>query len=105
MITIHIITNSETQATQIAEWMLREKLVYQNVDIDYQDTFVLNDHGKLDKSKTFKLQARSKALLFATIEEGLLSKYGSNSPFLYSTPIVGMDSVRSKELVETLRKM
>ncbi len=105
MITIHIITKSETEAAEIAEWMLREKLVYQNVDIDHQDTFVLGDSGALEKSKTYKLQARTKALLFTAIESGLLSKFVSDPPFLYATPIVGMDAIRSKELVEKLVKV
>ncbi|MFN0033290.1 MAG: hypothetical protein ACKVOR_14100 [Flavobacteriales bacterium] len=105
MITIHIITSSEPQAAHVAEWLLRERLVYQNVDIDYQDTFVLNEAGKLDKSKTYKLQARTKALLFNAIEDGLRAKFGNDAPFLYSTPIVGMDAMRSKDLIDKLMKV
>jgi hypothetical protein len=105
MITIHIITQNEQQAAHIAEWLLRDRFVYENVDIDFQDTYILDHTGKLDKTQTFKLQARTKALLFHNIEEGLIAKFGDDAPFLYSTPIVGMDLRRSKELMERIVKV
>lgn len=98
MITIHIITDNEETLQGIAAWLLREKLVYENVDIDFQDTFVL-ENDEVIKSKTFKLQARTKALLFSQIESGLRETFKDKSPFLYSTPIVNMDAVLQKELI------
>lgn len=104
MIVIHIITKDESHLAKIAEWLMKEKLVHGGVDIDYQDTFILDGNQKLQRSTTYKMQARSKASLFKMIEEGLKSNFFSEAPYLYSTPIVNMDRNRLQELMDqTLR--
>lgn len=104
MITIHILAPSENSAEQIAKWLLTDKLVYLNVDIDQQETFILDHTGAIAKVKSYKLQARTKALLYSIIEKGLQTRFGSE-PFLYSTPIAAMDTAHSKLLIEGLQKV
>lgn len=103
MITIHIITDNEERSQSIAAWLLKEKLVYQNVDIDFQDTFVYKN-GEVTKSKSYKLQARTKALLFTSIEQGLRETFEDEMPFIYSTPIVNMDADLQREIINSVLK-
>lgn len=105
MIVIHIITKEESHLAKIAEWLIRENLVHGGVDVDYQDTFVLDAEKQLQRTTTYKLQARSKATLFKMIEEGLRSNFASEQPYFFSTPIVNMDSIQSKELMEGTLKI
>lgn len=105
MIVIHIITKKEEQLNQIAEWLIKEKLVHGGVDIDYQDTFVINEKEELVRTTTYKLQARTKGLLFNLIEAGLRSNFHEDTPYLYSTPIVNMDRIQSKELTDSTLKI
>jgi hypothetical protein len=98
MIVIHIITENENQVARIGEWLLREKLVHQSVDIDYQDSWKLAD-GALVKYATFKLSARTKALLFMAIEAGLTAQYGERGWCLYSTPVLNMDKENQTALI------
>jgi len=103
MITIHIITENEEMLQTIAAWLLRERLVYKNVDIDFQDTFIY-ENNQLLKSKSYKLQARTKALLFSQIETGLRETFKDEMPFLYSTPIVNMDAAQQLEIINSVLK-
>lgn len=99
MITLHIITRKEEQINKIAEWLLRENLVHMGVDVDYQDTIVL-ENNELKRVTTYKLQARTKSLLFNIIEGGLKSNFHEDPPYLYTSPIVNMDMELAKDLKE-----
>ncbi len=99
MIAIHIITTSETQALAIAHWLLLKKLAHTMVDIDKQETLLLKDSG-LIRTISYKLQARTKALLYTKIEEGLKLEFADHPPYLYSTPIVNMDKDLFKRIIE-----
>ena len=87
MIVIHIITKEESHLALIA-----------------QDTFVMTQDNVLQRTTTYKLQARSKASLFRMIEEGLRSNFTNEEPYFYSTPIVNMDKQQQQQLMDqTLR--
>jgi hypothetical protein len=104
MITLHIITREESQINRIAEWLLKENLVHGGVDVDYQDTLVL-ENDQLVRKTTFKLQARTKSLLYNIIEGGLKSNFHDNPPYLYTTPIVNMDKDLAAALLEKTLKI
>jgi uncharacterized protein involved in tolerance to divalent cations len=104
MIAIHIITSSEQQALEIAHWLLDKKLAHTSVDIDKQETLELSD-GKLTRNISYKLQARTKALLYMTVEEGLKTEFSSHPPYLYSTPIVNMDKDLSRRIIEETQRV
>ncbi|MFM9985539.1 MAG: hypothetical protein ACKVOK_09935 [Flavobacteriales bacterium] len=104
MIAIHIITSSEHQALEIARWLLDKKLAHTSVDIDKQETLELVDE-KLIRNISFKLQARTKALLYMTIEDGLKAEFASHPPYLYSTPIVNMDKELSRRIIEETQRV
>lgn len=99
MIAIHIITTNESQALAIAHWLLTKKLAHTTVDIDKQETLELKD-SELTRNISYKLQARTKALLYTTIEEGLKREFADHPPYLYTTPIVNMDKELSKRIIE-----
>lgn len=105
MIVIHIITKEESHLALIAQWLIEEKLVHGGVDVDYQDTFVMTQDNVLQRTTTYKLQARSKASLFRMIEEGLRSNFANEEPYFYSTPIVNMDKQQQQQLMDSTLKM
>jgi|GEM_PF-5277855 len=103
MITAHIIVSNENQALEIATWLLKERLAFDSVDIDQQESFTLHN-GTLVKRISWKLQARTKSMLFELIDKGLHEQFTWESiPFLYCTPIVQMNTEMSSRLrAETL---
>lgn len=104
MITLHIITREEGQINRIAEWLLKENLVHGGVDVDYQDTLVLEGETLVRKT-TYKLQARTKSLLYNIIEGGLKSNFHENPPYLYTSPIVNMDKDLAADLMANTLKI
>jgi uncharacterized protein involved in tolerance to divalent cations len=104
MITAHIIVSHEQQAKEIAEWLLKEKLAFDSVDVDQQESFQLIS-GSLVKRISWKLQTRTKAMLFERINETLHEQFSFESaPFLYCTPIVQMNQEMERRLRdETLK--
>ena len=103
MITIHIISEEESVISKMAEWLLRENLVHESVDLDFQDMWKLRD-GNLVKTAAYKLSARTKALLFSTIEAGLSANFPQQRLCLYSTPVINMDKQNQQALImSTLR--
>lgn len=99
MIAVHIITSSETQALSIAEWLIAGKMAYSTIDIDKQETLEMSN-GQLNRNISYKLQARTKSLLYTTLEEGIKSKFSDNPPFIYSTPIVNMDKDFAQKIIQ-----
>jgi uncharacterized protein involved in tolerance to divalent cations len=104
MITVHIIIANEDQGRVISNWLLTEKLAFDSVDIDHQESFTLAA-GVLVKTASWKLQLRTKALLYTQIEEGLKEQFATPvPPFIYSTPIVQMDQEMARRLRESTLK-
>ncbi|MFN8777491.1 MAG: divalent cation tolerance protein CutA [Flavobacteriales bacterium] len=98
MITAHIIVNHEEQAREIARWLLQERFAFDSVDVDEQESFTLIN-GALIKRVSWKLQARTKAMLFERIDKGLHELFSFESlPFFYCTPIVQMNAEMSRRL-------
>lgn len=104
MITIHIITQAEDAANQLAQWLLKEKLVHEFVDIDYQDSFTF-ERQALRRVSTYKLSGRTKALLFGHIERGLKENFSGTDYILYSTPLLNMDQRNQQNLINSILKV
>ena len=104
MIALHIITTNENQALEIAKWLLLNKLAHSSVDIDKQETLELVE-GNLQRNVSYKLQARTKALLYMQVEDGLKAEFSSQPPYLYSTPIVNMDKDLSRRIIDETQRV
>jgi hypothetical protein len=53
----------------------------------------------------FLILAKTKALLFNTVDQALIDKYPDNVPSIYSTPILNMDWDQTNDLRENTTKV
>ncbi len=104
MIFIRISSHNEKVIEQVACLLLEEQLV---IDVNIKrsiDRACLID-GKISFSKIYLLTAKTKGLLFPTID-GLIKKTFINESFeIYSLPIVHMDWEEAKRLTEEIKQI
>ena len=104
MILLHVLTKDKTQAREIADLLVREKLILTAVTHRAVKTSSLKD-GVLHEEKQYLVLGKTKALLFDTIDRKLKEIYGDDLPTLYSVPIVQMDWDQTSELKERTAKV
>ncbi|MFS4468718.1 hypothetical protein [Maribacter sp. 2210JD10-5] len=91
MILAHIIVRDKEQAMEIASCLTRKKLIL-NAGISVKEVFELNKRTKkLERKEQTLIIGKTKALLFAEINNALKTKYKETMPWLYAIPIVYMD--------------
>jgi len=93
---LHVITQSEKQAKDVAHFLLKEKLVLDSLLME--KVLYIEEKDMVPHYVTL-VKARTKHLLFNTIDEKLRQKYKDDMPILYSVPIVSMDKDQAQELV------
>jgi uncharacterized protein involved in tolerance to divalent cations len=85
MITVYISLEDQTKAKQIAESLLKEKLVVE-IRIDYNNhVFNLID-GEIKEKTTCILTMQTKGMLFYEVLNHVQSTFGEDIP-IYSVPI------------------
>lgn len=102
MIFLRISSRDEDKMEQIATLLLEEKLVI-DVNIKRGLERLTMKNGVLVKTKICLLTAKTKSLLFSTIDQRLKKEFPEKMPELYALPIVNMDWEQSKELSEVVK--
>ncbi len=86
MISVYIAHPSDKIAKQLAEDLLKNKLVAR-LSIDYNNhVFELNENGEVNESSVSLITSQTKGLLFVEIVDFVHTKYGQDIP-VYSLPI------------------
>lgn len=102
MILVHIITQSRSQALEIVDTLLEQKLLF-NAMVSRKKVYQKDtDTGELVGTINTLIIGKTRALLFNRINKLLINKYDNTAqmPNLYCLPIVYMDSERAEELLE-----
>lgn len=97
MIFLRIVGSSELQIEQAAELLLTEKLVI-DVNIKRHIERAQLVEGKLECTRVFLLTAKTRAVLFATIDKLMNKEFKGQIPEVYALPIVEMDWNQADQL-------
>lgn len=105
MIFLRISSRNEQKIELIAEILLKEKLA---IDLNLKRNVerLESINGKVKSTKIWMLTAKTKALLFLTIEKRFREEFKNDTmPELYSTPIVNMDWKQAEHLSASLKQV
>lgn len=102
MILLHIAASDDRQLLEIAEILLREKMVA-DVRIDTIRRLKLNSEQRIDEVPRYLLICKTKALLFNPIVDRLSEVYNNILPEIYALPLVSMERTQ-EERVRTTTK-
>jgi hypothetical protein len=105
MILLHIISDEEEQAIEIADILMEQNLLLEAVLLEKVTVRKKTLEGNPISTKQTLIMGKTKALLFTSIDEMLKARYKEKMPVIYSTPIVHMDWEQSKELVSEVAKI
>lgn len=100
MILAHIIAHNRTQALEIINILMDEKLLLQAAASEKEIYEKKSDDGELICEKKTLIIGKTKALLFSEINNVLKKHFSQNMPMLYAVPIIYMD----EELANLLRE-
>ncbi|WP_299443305.1 hypothetical protein [uncultured Aquimarina sp.] len=100
MILIHIITDNEDRAIEIADFLNKEKLILNSMILEKVSIRERLKNGTSQSTDRILIMGKTKALLFNTIDKKLREKYSGNMPILYSLPIINMDWEQADELIK-----
>ncbi len=90
MILLHISSKNEQNIIKIAQFIHAERLAV-DISISTDAQRLVFDEKDIKKVQLFKLLAKTKALLFPTIDEKIRNMGFEVLPEIYSTPIIHMD--------------
>lgn len=105
MILLHAITGDSAQAIEIADFLVKEKLLLNPIIQEQSMGRRKTENGGFESMPQVLLMGKTKALLFYTIDKKLRKKYPDKMPILYSLPIVYMDWEQANELIEETTKV
>lgn len=105
MILVHIVTNTENQAIEIADSLIEKKLIFDAMIFEKIMIRKRVDGSSFESVKKVLAIGKTKALLFNDIDKLLREKYKDRVPDLYSLPIVNMDWQLAMELVSETTKI
>ncbi|MCT4622094.1 MAG: divalent cation tolerance protein CutA [Schleiferiaceae bacterium] len=103
MITLRVCSPNKTTLISIANQLLKEKLVI-DINLVADISRLKRTKGQLKESIVHEMQAKTKALLFPTIDEYIRKNF-SPVPEIYSSPIVHMDWEQSHQLVKEVKNV
>jgi len=99
MVLLHIISNNREQASEIADVLVEKKLVLAAVTFQEVSVKERNPSGEIVIVDQVLMIARTKGILFNTIETCLREIFPTNRPVLYSIPIVNMNWQEANVLI------
>ncbi|WP_343488107.1 hypothetical protein [Allomuricauda sp. d1] len=104
MILVHIICKTKTQALDIVDVLINEKLV---LDAMISDKLLFKQlkSGEMKSHERVLVMGTTKALLFNTINKIISGKYTDSPPLIYAMPIVYMDAEQTEELQQETIKV
>jgi uncharacterized protein involved in tolerance to divalent cations len=104
MILLRIVSNNEKKSERVAEILLSENLGM-DVNIKRHAERLELVNGSLISSRIYILTAKTKSLLFQTIDERLRREFPDNRPEIYALPIVYMDWDDARHLTDSIVKV
>ena len=97
MIFLRIVSKSESKIEEIAKLLLSEKLAIDvNIKRHVERAELVN--GELTCTRITLLTAKTKSLLFDSIDKRLNEEYPYHMPEIYAMPIMQMDWKQANEL-------
>jgi len=103
MILLRIVSKNEAMLDEVAGFLLKENLA---IDVNMKrhlERIELVD-GFITSVRLFLLTAKTRSLLFETIQLKLREKYGNNLPEIYALPIVNMDWKSADDIHSKVRQ-
>nr|WP_299339007.1 divalent cation tolerance protein CutA [Allomuricauda sp.] len=104
MVLIHICCQSASQAEEIVDFLLEEKLVLDALVSD-KLLYKYSNNGKKQGFEQTLIMCTTKALLFTKINRRIKNKYPKSTPMVYAMPIVYMDQGQEKKLKNRTEKV
>ena len=104
MIQLVIASKSEKQLEEIAEYLLKNRLV---ISIDFHMNIRRNEfeNGEINIYNIHFITGKTKSLLFKEIDLRLRDKYKDNVPEIFSHPIINMDWELADKLKSEIEKI
>lgn len=104
MILLRIVSKSEAKIEEIAEMLLREKLVIDvNIKRHFDRAELVND--RLMFTPVYLLTAKTRAVLFDAIDGLLNEMYPNHTPEVYAVPIMQMDWKQAESLTKDVQRV
>ena len=104
MIFLRIVSKSEPKMEEIAKLLLEEKLVIDvNIKRNLERAELVN--GDLVFTKVYLLTAKTKAVLFDSIDKMLNELYAGHMPEVYAMPIMEMDWKQAQKLTTDIKQV
>jgi len=103
MILLHIISDDEEQAIEIANFLIDKDLILDATLLE-KVSIRKKINNQIESMNKTLIMGKTKAILFDVINELLKEKYKENMLVIYSLPIVFMDWEESKELANEVAK-
>lgn len=105
MVLVHILAQDKSQALAIIDILMDKKLFLDSV-ISEKTRYKINETtGQLEAKSHALIIARTKALLFQTIDEEIKKHFPNSMPGLYAVPIVYMNEGQAHEIREKTAKI
>ena len=99
MVWIRISSNDEKQIEEITQDLLKAKLII-DANIERKvERWVLKD-GEIGRTQIYIVTAKTKSLLFTSIDQRLRDSYKNSMPEVYCLPIVHMDWEQAEQLTK-----
>lgn len=102
MIFLRILSKDESMIDLLALELLRENLVI-DLTIKRHMTRVELINNELTEFPVYLLTAKTRGVLFTTIDKFIKKKYAKNMPEVYSLPIVHMDWEQADSLLNNIK--
>jgi uncharacterized protein involved in tolerance to divalent cations len=104
MVLLRVITSKEEQVETIVRMLLQEKLAV-NVTVKHPITEYILDGDSLKPVTKYIIVAKTKSLLFPTIEKAMSTMFPKDTPEMYSLAIVHMDWSQTEKLSNEVKKV
>ena len=105
MVLLHILTENEKKANEIVDYLLSKKMIINAILLEKVKVRKKTKVGLIQNEEQIMIMAKTKALLFTSIDTLLKQKYREEMPVLYSVPIVHMDWDQADELMQETEKV
>ncbi|UJH66165.1 divalent cation tolerance protein CutA [Allomuricauda sp. SCSIO 65647] len=104
MVLVHIICESKSQALDIVDVLIEERLM---LDAMISDKLLFKrlKSGETESHERTLVMGTTKALLFKTIDQRIKQVFTSTAPLVYAMPIVYMNAEQTQELQAETRKV
>ncbi|MEO0527426.1 MAG: divalent cation tolerance protein CutA [Bacteroidota bacterium] len=104
MIVIHILCSEKSEAETIIELLIEEQLIW-NATISKKTFYEEKDKERIGTNDKFLITAKTRSLLFQSVNHLLRDIYKDHMPLLYCIPIVYMDPQQSDMLLKQTLKI